>query len=114
MREDYRKSGIDMIGDVPWGTHFCHFYNSKEDLIDIQVPFLKTGLENNEFCMWIISEPLNVADAKSALNNALKNLDNYIEKGQLEILDANEWYTKLGIFDADRILGDGLKRKKRL
>jgi len=46
-----RKSGIDILGDVPWGTHLCQFYHTKEDLIDILVPYFKAGLENNEFCM---------------------------------------------------------------
>ncbi len=21
-----RESGIDIVGDVPWGTHLCQFY----------------------------------------------------------------------------------------
>ena len=69
-----RKTAIDIIGDVPWGTHFCQFYETKEDLIDILVPYFKAGLENNEFCMWITSEPLHVEDAIRALKRQLKNL----------------------------------------
>ena len=38
-----RKSGINAIGDFPWGTHLCQFYQTKEDLIDILVPYFKTG-----------------------------------------------------------------------
>ena len=34
MRESLRKSGIDIIGDMPWGTHFCQFYQTKEDLLE--------------------------------------------------------------------------------
>ena len=58
MNKSLRHSGIDIIGDVPWGTHFCQFYQTKEDLMDILVPFFKAGLENNEFCIWVMSEPL--------------------------------------------------------
>ncbi|MHC4363643.1 MAG: MEDS domain-containing protein, partial [Planctomycetota bacterium] len=43
-----RNSGIKVIGDVPWGTHLCQFYKTKEDLIDILVPYFKAGLQNNE------------------------------------------------------------------
>lgn len=50
-----RRSGIDIIGDVSWGTHFCQFYQTREDLIEILIPYFKAGLENNEFCMWITS-----------------------------------------------------------
>jgi len=82
-----RKSGIKVIGDVPWGTHFCQFYRTKEDLIDILVPYFKTGLENNEFCMWITSTPLKVKEAKAALGEVVKDLEERISKGQIEILD---------------------------
>ena len=49
MNKNIRNSGIDIIGDMPWGTHFCQFYQTTEDLIDILVPYFKAGLENNEF-----------------------------------------------------------------
>ena len=62
-----RHTGIHIIGDVPWGTHFCQFYQDKQDLIDTLVPYFKAGLENNEFCMWITSEPLRAEEAKAAL-----------------------------------------------
>ncbi len=28
----FRKSGLDMVGDVSWGTHLCQCYETKEDL----------------------------------------------------------------------------------
>jgi PAS domain S-box-containing protein len=99
-----RKSGIDMVGDTSWGTHFCQFYQTQEDLIDILVPYFKAGLENNEFCMWITSEPLSVKDAKEALKRAVLDIDIYLQKGQMEILPYTEWYVIEGNFDSDRIL----------
>jgi len=99
-----RKTEIDVIGDVPWGTHLCLFYHTKQDLIDILVPYFKAGLENNEFCMWVTSEPLLVEEAKKSLKRVVENLDDYIEKGQIEILDYSQWYTKSGRFDADEVL----------
>jgi PAS domain S-box-containing protein len=99
-----RKMRIEVTGDAPWGTHFCLFYQTKEDLIDILVPYFKAGLENNEFCMWVTSEPLNVEDAERASQRVVKNLDDYIESGQIEILDYSQWYTKSGRFDADEVL----------
>lgn len=99
-----RNSGIALIGEVPWGTHFCQFYQTKDDLIDILVPYFKAGLENNEFCMWVTSEPLNVEDARKAMKKALPRLDEYIEKGQLEIIPYDQWYTREGIFEEKRVL----------
>ena len=104
MEEKLRKAGTEIIGDVPWGTHLCQFYETSEDLVDILVPYFKAGLENNEFCMWITSEPLKVEDAKASLKKVVKNLDHFIKKGQIEILDYSEWYTKSGKFDANNVL----------
>lgn len=71
MSEQIRKTGIEIIGDIPWGTHFCQFYQTKDDLIDILVPYFKAGLENNEFCMWITSEPLGAEEAQKALSEVI-------------------------------------------
>ena len=48
MKNSIRSSGIDTIGSIPWGTHFCQFYQNKEELKDILIPYLKAGLESNE------------------------------------------------------------------
>ena len=67
MSEELRKSGLAIIGDVPWGTHFCQFYQTAQDLLDILVPYFRAGLESNEFCMWITSEPLGREAAERAM-----------------------------------------------
>ena len=65
-QQSARKTGIDILGDVPWGSHFCLFYETEEDLIDILVPYVKAGLKNNELCVWVTSEPLNEKKARDA------------------------------------------------
>ncbi|MCK5547755.1 MAG: MEDS domain-containing protein, partial [Thermoplasmata archaeon] len=111
--KNLRKTDIDVIGDVPWGTHLCQFYQSKQDLLDILVPYFKAGLENNEFCMWVTSEPLRVDDARGSLKKRVRNLDDYIKKGQVEILNYNDWYTKSGKFEADKTLKDWVEKEKQ-
>ena len=113
MEEKVRKTAIDIIGDIPWGTHFCQFYQTKEDLMDILVPYFKAGLENNEFCMWITAEPLNAEDAERALKKKVKHLDDYIKKGQIEILDFNQWYTRSGRFDSDQVLQGWVQKEQQ-
>jgi hypothetical protein len=70
MGTELRNTGISVIGDVPWGTHFCYFYETTQDLLDTLVPFFMAGLKSKEFCLWIISvsEPLTLEDAKRARN----------------------------------------------
>jgi len=105
-----RKSGIDIVGDVPWGTHFCQFYKTKEDLTDILVPYFKAGLENNESCIWVTSEPLDVEGATESLRNEMPDIEKYLDKKQLEIIPYSEWYVKNGVFTSQRVL-DGWVEK---
>lgn len=105
-----RDSGLEIVGDVPWGTHFCQLYETKEDLIDILVPYFKAGLDNNEFCMWITSEPLKVQEAKAALKNVIPDLDSYLDNGQIEILPHDKWYTLDGIFDKKRVFNGWIEK----
>ncbi len=99
-----RKFGTDFVGDIPWGTHLCQFYETKEDLVDILVPYFAEGLKSNEACMWVTSEPLDAEDATAALAQAVPNLDRFIRSGQLKIFPYHEWYLKDGTFDQDRVL----------
>src|ERR1700741_4706884 len=46
-----RDSGIRVIGEVPWGTHLCLFYETRRDLIEMLVPYFAAGLEANESCI---------------------------------------------------------------
>jgi len=113
MEDELRNSGIDVIGSVPWGTHFCQFYQTKQDLIDILVPYFKAGLENNEFCMWITSEPLMTAEAQEAMREAVKDFNEYLRRGQIEIIPYDEWYLLGGAFNVDRILAGWISKLER-
>ncbi|MFY1110106.1 MAG: PocR ligand-binding domain-containing protein [Methanosarcinaceae archaeon] len=110
MRGNLRKSGIDIIGDVPWGTHFCQFYQTKEDLTEILVPYFKAGLENNEFCMWVTSEPLDAEDAKETLRRAVPDVDVYLEKGQIRIISYIDWCMKDGVFDSEKVINQWVEK----
>jgi PAS domain S-box-containing protein len=92
MKNNIRKSGIDILGDIPWGSHLCQFYETKEDLIDLLVPYFKAGLENNEFCLWITCRPLAREEALQALRQALPDLDHYIAAQQIEVYSHKEWF----------------------
>jgi PAS domain S-box-containing protein len=105
-----RNSGIDIIGDVPWGTYFCQFYQTKEDLADILVPYFKAGLENNEFCLWVTSQPLEVEDAIEALRWAIPDLNTYLEKGQIEIISYTCLNVTGSIYDSERVVNGCIEK----
>ena len=110
MTEEARKSGIEAIGDIPWGTHFCQFYHTREDLLDLLVPYLQAGLENNEFCIWITTEIVNQEDAKTAMKKAMPDFDQYLNKGQIEILAYTDLYVKDGVFDMQKVLNEWINK----
>ena len=101
---ELRKSGIDIVGDIPWGTHFCHFYETKDDLLDILIPYFKAGLENNEFCLWIIFPPRSEEEMKGALRQAIPKVDQRLAAGDIEILAHERWYLTDGSFDLQRVM----------
>ncbi len=104
MPDELRKSGIDIIGDVPWGTHFCQFYNTSQDLLDVLVPYFQTGLENNEFCMWITAEPLDAAKARQAMKRNMPDFEKYMASDQIVIMPYDDWYVQDGVFEENRVL----------
>ena len=105
METETRKSGIDVVGDMSWGTHFCLFYETKEDLLDALIPYCKTGLDSEEFCLWVVAEPLTIEEATDALKNAVPDLDRHLTDLSIEIVSARDWYFQGGTFDLKRVTG---------
>jgi hypothetical protein len=47
-------------------------------LLDILISYCKTGLESEEFCLWVVAEPLTIEEAIDALKDAVPDLDRYL------------------------------------
>ena len=99
-----RNSGIALIGDLPWGSHFCQFYRTKKDLTDVLVPYFRAGLESNELCVWVTSYFVDDADAFRAMKRGVPGFAQYQAKKQMEIFSYTDWYLKGGKFDLKRTL----------
>ena len=104
MTTEIRKTGVDVVGEMPWGTHFCLFYETKADLLEISVSYCKAGLESQEFCLWVVAEPLGVEEATRALKQAVPDLDRYLCDKSIEIVAARDWYFPDGQFDLNRVI----------
>ena len=104
VRSEMRKSGIRIIGDIGWGEHFCVFFQTKEDLLDTLVSYFEAGLNSNEFCTWVISEPINEKEAKTALRRGIPGFDRHLAAGHIEILRGREWYLNGDQFELTRII----------
>src|SRR6267143_1669384 len=106
MTTAVRQTGIEPVGEMPWGTHFCHFYETKDDMLETLLPFFKAGLESNEFCAWVISEPLNEAEVWKALDRTVPDFDRYVSSHSIELLNARDVYLAGGEIDLHRIIGN--------
>ena len=98
-----RKTGLDVLGDRPWGSHFCLFFDTKSDLLEILVPYFKAGLAQNEFCFWVLADPLNEDDARYALKQAMPASDRHLVDRHMEFMPAENCYLSDGVFNLDRV-----------
>jgi len=98
-----RRTGIALVGDMPWGTHFCHFFETRKDLLDTVLPYFKAGLESGEMCLWVLPEPLTPDRAMKALRRAIPRLERYLDDRSIEIHRHRDWYYDAGDFDAAKI-----------
>jgi hypothetical protein len=106
MATALRRTGLDVVGDMPWGAHFCLFYETKQDFLDTLIPYFKAGLESNEFCLWIFSksDPLTKQEAWSALRLAFPDLPEHAPPERIELLSHEEWFLRGGNFDLRHVM----------
>jgi PAS domain S-box-containing protein len=110
MANQLRKTGIDVLGDIPWGTHFCHFYQTKKDFVELLTAYFKTGLENNEYCLWAISNPFNVEKVIHSLEQSVSGFKDHLTRKSFEIIPITEWYLKEGKFNPKEIVSEWVQK----
>jgi C4-dicarboxylate-specific signal transduction histidine kinase len=108
--EQLRPTGIGVVGDVPWGTHFFLFHETKDDLIEACLPYFRAGLESRDLCIWAIAEPLTEEEVRYCLRDAIPGFDDYFESRSIEIVNGREWYMSGGDLDLERVT-KGWKQK---
>lgn len=111
---DDRMSAREYTGSLSWGTHLCQFHSTNDELTETLVPYFAAGLQQDEFCVWVTSDPTGVEGARIGLRKAAPYLDQYFDRGQIEIWDSRDWYLRGGHFDADRVFGQWVEKETRL
>ncbi|MDP8299721.1 MAG: MEDS domain-containing protein [Candidatus Tantalella remota] len=105
---------INFIEEMTGDKHICLVYGKEEELNNILVPYFGKGLINNEVCIWVFSGSTQMGDAKEALKMKIPDLDIYIEKGQMILLDNQDLYVKGGEFDPASVLQFWPEKKKQV
>jgi signal transduction histidine kinase/ActR/RegA family two-component response regulator len=98
-----RKTGLEVLGDRPWGSHFCVFYETDEDLLEMLVPYFKAGIDNNELCFWVLPDSLTEESAWRALNRDIPDADRALIRKSMQFMRSEDCYLKEGIFDLQRV-----------
>ncbi len=106
-------TGLQPIGAVPWGSHFCHFFRDAQDLSETLVPYFKTGLEANQACIWITAAPFTKADALANLRPYFGDLETRQAAGQLAIFDHDEWYARSKDQSTNEVIRGWIAAKNR-
>ncbi len=109
-----RKTGISIVEEVPWGTHLCQFYETRQDLLDALVPYFKEGLENNEMCLWFTCGHLTEQESISALGQSVRDLDQYLLARSLEIISHDGYRPKEEASDIQGLSGLNEKLEQAL
>ena len=80
-----RNSGLSVLGDIPWGTHFSLGYKTEQDLIETVSSYFRFGLAANEGCLWMVDKDLGLGNPEETLRERLEKLDDHVREGRLEI-----------------------------
>lgn len=107
--DEYRESGIDALDLIRWGTHVAQFYKTRNELTEVVVPFLTKGLEQNELCVWITSD-ISTNEAREAMEAEALTIQEYVDRGQLQIVSHEDWYLLGGSFNCQCTLSNGFQK----
>jgi len=82
--------------------------------MDILLPYFRAGLENNEFCVWVTSEPLDAEEIKGALRRTVPDFDTYLENGQIAVIPYTHGYVIDGVLDSKKILNGWVEKNNEI
>jgi signal transduction histidine kinase len=104
MTSGLRRTGISVVGEVPWGAHMSLYYRTPDDLIDSIVPYFAAGLEAGERCVWAPSEPSIEKASLEALRRCVPDFDRHRARGAIEFFRYEDLFAVDGGLDIPRAL----------
>lgn len=96
--------GLPGVGPVPVGLHGCHFYEDRQHLLEALIPYTLAGLQANERCLLIASQPLPARELISELRRAWDGVDDALHTGALRVLDFDRWYLSTAGLKSDDLV----------
>lgn len=100
---DYSRLA-ELVRGLGVHQHLCLIYDTQEEQFAAALPYLRTGLERGEKCLYIVDEN-TAAAVVDALRKGGTDVDRYLRSGALTITDKQETYLKQGRLDPDWMIG---------
>jgi DNA-binding CsgD family transcriptional regulator len=104
LDDAFRHTGIGTLGPIPWGAHLCLFHETKQDLFDTMVPYFRAGLENKEFCLWILPQSITRQEALDALRQGVPDIERHVSEASLELVLHDQWFFPTGKFELAAVI----------
>ncbi|NOZ59263.1 MAG: GAF domain-containing protein [Euryarchaeota archaeon] len=85
------------------GEHLCSIFKDAEQQFSVVVPFIAEGLRRGEKCIYVLDTSTR-EEVLEAFRRRGVDLEEYVESGQLEFLNAGEVYLRGGRFDPGEVI----------
>ncbi|MFA6407751.1 MAG: PAS domain S-box protein [Candidatus Paceibacterota bacterium] len=94
---------VNAIEKIGVHDHLCLIYNNKKEQFAAVIPFMRTGLERGEKCVYIVDD--NIAkEVIDAMHLGGIDVGAALKKGSLSIISKKDAYLKNGYFDPDEMI----------
>ncbi|HEX2961166.1 MAG TPA: MEDS domain-containing protein [Ignavibacteriales bacterium] len=107
----YLEKVANAVKHVNVHDHICSIYESRDEQLAVIIPFIKYGLENNEKCLYVADEN-TVEEITGLLSDGIPELQSYMDKGALTIIDKKKAYLEQGRFSPEHVV-EAIKKNIR-
>jgi len=96
------------VDSIRVGDHLCSFYQNRQQLWRLAIPFIQKGLENGEKCLYVTGES-SLQEMQSVLRPVQRTGELNGQQGQLLLLTAEEACLQFGVFSPEALIGTLLR-----
>lgn len=94
-----KASAFDILHHISPSKHYYQFYKHADDYLRAMIAYFQAGLEAGDACLWLVSEKIGMEEACETAESVIPGFPSYVERRQLQILSAEDWYLHSGCFD---------------
>jgi MEDS: MEthanogen/methylotroph, DcmR Sensory domain len=93
------------VAEIQLGDHAALFYRTRTEQLDAVIPFIATGLERNERCLYI-AEDNTTSEICRHLQEFGVDVPKVQKSGALSVVTKHETYLRHGVFQPDKMIDD--------